>query len=507
MKKQISILLTMGLFCLMGCKETSVDNEIKVVEQYRPNFHFTPKTSWMNDPNGLVYYNGYYHLFYQYYPDDTVWGPMHWGHAKSKDLLNWEHRPIALYPDNLGYIFSGSVVIDKNNTSGFGKDAIIAMFTYHEPIREKAGAIDFQTQGIAYSNDEGETWTKYDKNPVIKNPGIRDFRDPKMFWSYEKLKWQMVLVAKDHVQFYESSNIKDWKKISEFRFNDDPPLGVWECPDLFKLKVEGSEEQKWVLIVSHGGESAPNGGSGTRYFIGDYDGTTFTTNQKESQWIDYGTDNYAGVTFNNEPNNKRIFIGWMSNWNYATVTPTKKWRSAMTLPRELSVYQQNNQYYLKSKLIEGFNEITSSVSRNKISGEFPFKFSYENLQQSEISFDAEIKDSLQIELSNSKGEKYIVAYNKASGLFTTNRINSGQVNFSENYLKSAFQTMNIGVKNRLSIKIVLDASSAEIFLNNGEFVMTNQIFPNENFAHFEILPKADLKIENFNLKEIKNEIE
>ncbi|MFG6685204.1 glycoside hydrolase family 32 protein [Mariniflexile sp. HNIBRBA6329] len=514
MKKHFSILLIAGLICALGCKQSSqnvdealVEQKDVLVEKFRPNFHFTPKANWMNDPNGLVYYKGYYHLFYQYYPDSTVWGPMHWGHAKSKDLLHWEHRPVALYPDSLGYIFSGSAVIDKNNTAGFGKDAMVAIFTYHDPVKEKEGKINYQTQGIAYSNDEGETWTKYEHNPVIKNPGIKDFRDPKVFWNEEKSKWQLVLVAKDHVQIYESPNIKDWSKISEFRFNDNPPLGVWECPDLFKLPVEGSNEQKWVLIISHGGESAPNGGSGTRYFVGDYDGTTFTTNQKESQWIDYGTDNYAGVTFNNTPDNKRIFIGWMSNWNYATVTPTEKWRSAMTLPRELSVYKQNNQYFLKSKPIDGFDAMTQSVAKNEISGDFPHKISFENLQHSEISFDAEIKDSLQIVFSNNEGEKYILAYNKANGLFTTDRTHSGQVDFSENYLKTAFQTMNIGTKDALSIKIVLDASSAEIFLNNGEFVMTNQIFPNENYTHFEILPNTDLKIENFNLKEIENAIE
>tara|TARA_R110002167_G_scaffold62963_1_gene177558 strand:+ start:2626 stop:3465 length:840 start_codon:yes stop_codon:yes gene_type:complete len=275
MQKQISILLILSLAVMFGCKKasekekgisSSADIIKEEVEPYRPHFHFTPEAHyWMNDPNGLVYHNGNYHLFYQYYPNSTVWGPMHWGHAISKDLLHWEHKPIALYPDSLGYIFSGSAVIDKNNTSGFGKDALVAIFTYHDLVKEKAGDIDFQTQGIAFSNDEGNTWTKYDQNPIIKNPGIKDFRDPKMFWNDEKSKWQMVLVAKDHVQFYESDNIKDWKKISEFRFKDNPPLGVWECPDLFKLKVEGSNEEKWVLIISHG-KGAPNGGSGTRYF-------------------------------------------------------------------------------------------------------------------------------------------------------------------------------------------------------------------------------------------------
>lgn len=512
MKHITSVIILISFALIFSCKKTSENKDelsssnvadLKRVEQYRPNFHFTPEANWMNDPNGMVYHNGKYHLFYQYYPDSTVWGPMHWGHAISKDLLHWEHRPIALFPDSLGYIFSGSAVIDKNNTAGFGKDAMVAIFTYHDPIKEKEGKIDFQTQGIAYSNDEGETWTKFDKNPVIKNPGIRDFRDPKVFWNQEKLKWQLVLVAKDHVQIYESENLKVWNKISEFRFKDSPPLGVWECPDLFKLQVEGSNEQKWVLIISHGGESAPNGGSGTRYFIGDYDGTTFTTNQKTSLWVDYGTDNYAGVTYNNEPNNKRIFIGWMSNWNYAVVTPTETWRSAMTLPRELSIYKQNNQYFLKNKLIDAFETLTTTVSANEITGSFPFHFNYEKLQQSEINFDAEIKDSLQVSISNSKGEKYIMTYNKSTGIFSTDRTHSGQVNFSENYFKTGVQKMEIGTKDKISFKIILDASSVEIFLNNGEFVMTNQIFPNENYTQFQLKESNGLQIKDFNVKRIE----
>lgn len=509
MKNLILVLLV--LFVFIGCnqipkdeKNTSqnVDTINSEEELYRSKFHFTPKTGWMNDPNGLVYHNGNYHLFYQYYPDSTVWGPMHWGHAKSKDLLNWEPRPIALYPDSLGYIFSGSAVIDKNNTSGFGKNAMVAIFTYHDTIKEKKGAIDYQTQGIAFSIDEGETWTKYKNNPVIKNPGIKDFRDPKVFWNEDKSKWQMVLVAKDHVQFYESNNLKDWSKISEFRFKDNPPLGVWECPDLFKLKVEGTNVEKWVLIISHGHESAPNGGSGTRYFVGEYDGTTFTTDQKSSLWIDYGTDNYAGVTFNNAPNNKRLFIGWMSNWNYATVTPTEKWRSAMTIPRELVLFKNDNQYLVKSKLIENFSSLTSEVSENDITGNVPYNFQYKNLQQSVIYFEAELKGVLQVQLSNKKGDRYVVKYNPEDRLLTTDRSKSGLVDFNDNYKKMSVQVMNIGKKDKLSIKMVMDASSIEIFINDGEFVMSNQIFPTEKYTSFEI--NKDVIISNFQIKQIEN---
>jgi fructan beta-fructosidase len=508
-----------GLFILLiaiwfGCKDIpKQDNDSKIqhidlVKQlkFRPRFHFTPKANWMNDPNGLVYYKDKYHLFYQYYPDSTVWGPMHWGHAKSKDLLYWEHMPIALYPDSLGYIFSGSAVIDRNNTAGFGKDAMIAIFTYHDPIKEKEGSVLFQTQGLAYSNDEGATWLKYQDNPIIENPGIRDFRDPKVFWNEDRLMWQMLLVAKDHVQIYESSNLKKWIKISEFHFDDTENLGVWECPDLFKLKVEDSTEEKWVLIVSHG-DGAPNGGSGTRYFVGDYDGITFTTNQKSSQWIDYGTDNYAGVTYNNTPDNKRIFIGWMSNWNYAISTPTETWRSAMTLPRELTLLKEKDIYYVKSNLIDGFRGLYTEIPENEIKGNFPFKFEYANLQQSVISFDAELENSLSISLSNNNKESFKINYNKEKGLITTDRSQSGKVDFNEKYANMSIQTMDIGKMEHLSFKLVLDASSIEIFINNGQFVMTNQIFPNENFTLFEINSTIREKINNFKIKYINTTIQ
>ncbi|MEL6303458.1 MAG: glycoside hydrolase family 32 protein, partial [Bacteroidota bacterium] len=319
-------------------------------EPYRPQYHFTPKQNWMNDPNGLVFYKGWYHLFYQYYPDDTVWGPMHWGHARSKDMMHWEHMPIALYPDELGLIFSGSAVIDSQNTSGFGSTqnpAMVAMYTYHLMEGEKAGRDDFQTQGIAYSLDEGTTWTKYEGNPVIPNNGIKDFRDPKVFWHEPTKMWVMALVAGDHVKFYESPNLKEWSHMSDFGKEVGAHGGVWECPDLFPLTDAKSGERKWALLVSIN-PGAPNGGSGTQYFIGDFDGKEFVSAQREAKWLDYGTDNYAGVTYNNLPEEERVFIGWMSNWDYARDTPTESWRSAMTLPRKLFLEKDGEDYWLKN---------------------------------------------------------------------------------------------------------------------------------------------------------------
>ncbi len=290
----------------------------------------------MNDPNGLVYENGVYHLFYQYYPDAIVWGPMHWGHATSKDLVHWKHQAIALFPDELGYIFSGSAIVDSKNTSGLGtaeNPPLIAIYTYHDPKGEKQGRNDFQYQGLAYSLDHGVSWEKYENNPIIPNENsIRDFRDPKVFWNEQLSAWTVVLVAGDHMQLWKSSNLLDWEFMSDFGKDVGAHGGVWECPDLFELKVEGSDQSKWVLLISIN-PGAPNGGSGTQYFVGDFDGTSFTTDQKESKWIDLGTDNYAGVTYNGLSDDKRLFIGWMSNWSYAQETPTKKWRSAMTLAK------------------------------------------------------------------------------------------------------------------------------------------------------------------------------
>ncbi|HWS60197.1 MAG TPA: glycoside hydrolase family 32 protein, partial [Flavobacterium sp.] len=347
--KYVGMLSCIMIFTtIFSCKEGSLtDKKYTEEELYRPNFHFTPKKGWMNDPNGMFYYNGYYHLFYQYYPDSNVWGPMHWGHAISTDLITWTEKPIALYPDEKGYIFSGSAVVDLKNTSGFGSlenPPIVAMFTYHDPKKEKSGEINTQSQGIAYSLDEGLTWKKYEANPIIKNPNIKDFRDPKMTWDNIHKQWLMVLAAGDKTIFYASKNLKDWELLSDFGKNIGAHGGVWECPDFFPVHVDGSDEYKWVLLLSIN-PGGPNGGSATQYFVGDFDGKTFTLDktfsqdikEKQALYIDYGRDNYAGVTWSNisEVDGRKLFVGWMSNWQYAEKVPTEKWRSSMTIPREL----------------------------------------------------------------------------------------------------------------------------------------------------------------------------
>src|SRR5688500_12851431 len=269
---------------IASCSAVKKAPDSQYQEKHRPQIHFSPTSKWMNDPNGMVYYNGVYHLFYQHYPDSTIWGPMNWAHATSKDLVHWQHQPIALYPDSLGYIFSGSAVMDINNTSGFGKDGkvpMIAIFTHHDPKGEKEGSIVYQNQSIAYSLDEGQTWTKYAGNPVLKNPGIRDFRDPKVSWYEDGKKWIMTLATLDRITFYSSKDLKSRTKESVFGYYLGAHGGVWECSGLVILDHNG--KKIWVLIVNIN-PGGPNGGSATQYFTGRFDGTTFTPFQTDTRW-------------------------------------------------------------------------------------------------------------------------------------------------------------------------------------------------------------------------------
>ena len=508
----LMVVVLLSVLCNFSCKEEVkkevVTDEIEVtghyVEPYRSQFHFTPEENWMNDPNGLVYNDGVYHLFYQYYPDSTVWGPMHWGHAVSEDMMKWKHKPIALFPDENGLIFSGSAVMDHNNTSGFGTEdnpAMVAIFTYHDMEGEQAGKKDFQTQGIAYSLDNGDSWTKYEGNPVIGNTGIKDFRDPKVFWNEIEENWTMLLVAGDHLQIWNSPNLKDWKKVSEFGKDKGAHGGVWECPDLFPLKIEGTEEVKWVLLISIN-PGAPNGGSGTQYFIGDFDGTTFTTDQKENKWVDLGRDNYAGVTYNDAPNDERIFIGWMSNWDYARDTPTEKWRSAMTVPRELTLRKVGDEVSLFNYPVIGFEKhvalaypesiIKILPTRKRI---IPLKYS----NQSKTKFTLSVPNA-QIYFRNKNGDSLSIDIDRDKKLVTLDRRKSGNVDFSDKF-SPGVQQMKIPnlPDDPIEIVLLLDHSSLELFINGGQYVMTNQIFPTEFFRAITIVNNSEeeLVIEDF----------
>ena len=411
-----------------GCSQQEVKFMPNNLEQYRPAYHFSPAKGWMNDPNGLVYIDGEYHLFFQHYPDSTVWGPMHWGHAVSKDLVHWDELPIALFPDSLGYIFSGSAVYDAANTSGLGSTAsppLVALFTYHDLEGEKAKTIDFQTQGLAFSLDKGQTWQKYEGNPVLKNPGIRDFRDPKITQVTQadgKSTWVMTLAARDRVHFYESANLKEWTFLGEFGKNEGAHGGVWECPDLLSMTApDGS--QKWVLLVSMN-PGGPQKGSATQYFIGDFKQGVFTPDDTMIRWLDYGPDNYAGVTWANLPKeqNRTLWIGWMSNWDYAQVVPTTTWRSALTLPREISLFDVDGTLLVKSspaKELGGLKGTSYSISGKE-----------SLLPSAALEFLAEVsgEDSFSMLLSNELGEE--VAITKEMGLVTVDRRKAGKGNFN-----------------------------------------------------------------------------
>lgn len=488
--------------------ETTVVSLVNV-EPYRPQYHFTPPAKWMNDPNGLVYNKGVYHLFYQYYPDDIVWGPMHWGHATSTDLLHWKHKPIALFPDKNGYIFSGSAVVDTENTSGFGtieNPPLVAIFTYHDIEGERAGKTDFQTQGIAYSLDNGETFVVYEGNPVIGNNGIKDFRDPKVFWNDQAKNWSMLLVAGDHMQIWQSVDLKTWKKVSEFGKNQGAHGGVWECPDLFKLKVGETDEEKWVLLISMN-PGAPNGGSGTQYFVGEFDGTTFTSDQEEEKWIDWGTDNYAGVTYNNVPNNDRIFIGWMSNWSYARDTPTEKWRSAMTVPRKLTLAKNAKEYQLINYPIEDLTSITSNDFSEKISlgANSQMVISNNNLSQSEIKFKTSARN-FSLNFQNDNGDDLGLRMNGIEGLFVLDRTKSGKVNFQEDFASVQKMPISLLPEGEIEVRILMDWSSIEVFINKGQYVMTTQIFPNNQYSKlvFENNSELDISLGQVAISKIKS---
>lgn len=472
-------------------------------EQHRPQYHFTPDSMWMNDPNGMVYFEGEYHLFYQHYPDDNVWGPMHWGHAVSTDLVRWEHLPIALYPDSLGLIFSGSAVVDWKNTSGFGQDdepPLIAIFTHHLMEGEKAGRNDFQYQSIAYSTDKGRTWTKYAGNPVIPNTDkIRDFRDPKVIWDEDSEQWVMVFAAQDRVRLYGSPNLKDWTFLSEFGEKLGAHGGVWECPDLFPMTIAETGERKWVLLQSIN-PGSPNGGSGTQYFIGDFDGKSFIPDADFAKddtgiWLDYGRDNYAGVTWSDIPqtDGRRLFMGWMSNWDYATIVPTTRWRSATTLARTLALKNTPAGLRLLSQPVAELEQLrakkysVTDLKLNDTSINLTDRMDF-SPTLSEVILEAEVAENatLQLELSNGKGEKYLVGYDAAQQQFFSDRQQAGKQSFSEKFAADIHTAPRMSANKKVRLHVFFDTASAELFADNGAVVITDIFFPNEPFSQLHV---------------------
>lgn len=450
-------------------------------ESFRPVYHHTPAYGWMNDPNGMFYKDGLYHLYFQYNPYGSVWGNMHWGHSTSTDLMHWKFEGCAIVPDAWGAIFSGSCVVDHENTAGFGKEAVVAFYT----SAKSTPWGDIQMQSMAYSLDNGKTFTKYEGNPILTS-SEKDFRDPKVFWYAPGKHWVMILAVGQHMEIYSSVNLKEWKKESEFGAMQGAHGGVWECPDLVEIPVEGTREKKWVLIcnLNPGG---PFGGSAAQYFVGSFDGKKFVNESPtQTKWMDWGKDNYATVTWNNAPDGRCIALGWMSNWQYANNVPTRQYRSANTLARDLTLYREGQELYLKS---------TPSVEVKKARGKkvsIPsFKVSEKHemvnlFEEKQGAYEVEIvihnagASKIAFCLLNDKGEKVSMYYDLNRKQFVMDRSESGTVDFSKDF--PAVTVAPANVDKELTLRLFVDRSSIEAFGEDGKFVMTNLVFPSQPYV-------------------------
>lgn len=444
-------------------------------ESFRPVYHHTPAYGWMNDPNGMFYKDGVYHLYFQYNPYGSVWGNMHWGHSTSTDLMHWNFEGCAIVPDAWGAIFSGSCVVDHENTAGFGKEAVVAFYT-----SAKASPWgDVQSQSMAYSLDNGKTFVKYEGNPILTS-SEKDFRDPKVFWYAPGKHWVMMLAVGQHMEIYSSVNLKEWKKESEFGAMQGAHGGVWECPDLVEIPVEGTREKKWVLIcnLNPGG---PFGGSAAQYFVGSFDGKKFVNESPtQTKWMDWGKDNYATVTWNNAPDGRCIALGWMSNWQYANNVPTRQYRSANTLARDLSLYRLGTELYLKSTPSKETKKARGekvSISSFKVSGKHEVTLFNDGQGAYEIEMVIQNAGASKIGLAllNEKGEKVDMYYDLNRKLFVMDRSESGIVDFSRDF--PAVTVAPVNTDKELTLRLFVDCSSVEAFGEDGKFVMTNLVFP------------------------------
>ena len=489
-----------GKLSAVCCKEMKLSDTFDTGnrEKFRPTYHFSPLYGWMNDPNGMVYKDGEYHLFYQHNPYGSKWGNMHWGHAISKDLINWEHRPDAITPDALGTIFSGSAVVDTDNTAGFGAGAIVAIYTQNS---------DRQVQSIAYSTDNGRSFTKYENNPVLTSDA-RDFRDPKVFWHKETQRWIMLLAVGQEMQIFSSSNLKDWAFESSFGEGQGAHGGVWECPDLFELPVDGTNEKKWVLLcnLNPGG---PFGGSATQYFVGTFNGKEFANESpSQTKWMDWGKDHYAAVTWSDAPDNRRIAIAWMSNWQYANDVPTSQYRSPNSVPRDLSLFTVDGETYLQSAPSPELLKLRDISKKRsfKVNGTRTIKdmiAGNEGAYEIELTIENQYADVIGFRLYNDKGEEVDMQYDMKEKKFSMDRRKSGEVGFNENFPMLTWTAIESG-KDELKLRLFVDKSSVEAFVDGGRFVMTNQVFPSEPYTHIDFYSKGGAyKVDSFVIYKLK----
>ncbi len=433
--------------------------------------HFTPNSGWINDPNGLVYLDGEYHLFYQHNPASTVWGPMHWGHAVSRDLLTWQELPIALAPDAIGAIFSGSAVIDRNNTAGFGANALVAIFTHDTPNTARR-----QMQSLAYSTDRGRTWTKYAGNPVLTPPGQHnDFRDPKVFW-YEngtQSHWVMALAVASEIWLYRSNNLKDWQESSRFGAMYGSHSGVWECPELVQLIVADSGESRWVLFVSVG-KGAPAGGSGMQYFVGDFDGQRFAPQDPpvQTRWADYGADFYAAQAWNDAPDGRKLWLGWMNNWSYGNQIPDDGGRrGSMSLARELSLARVADGLTLVQRPVlpaQPHTPLANWSGRSLAAG----TASIDPARDIEITFRidaATTSDFFGLTLGGAAGSEAVIGYNPQHNKLIINRSAAGPKlpGFAAPHVAPLEPRNGL-----ITLRVIIDRSSIEVFAADGQLVMS-----------------------------------
>lgn len=472
-------------------------------EKFRPLYHHTPAYGWMNDPNGMFYKDGVYHLYFQHNPYGSTWGNMTWGHSTSRDLVNWEFQGDPLLPDAWGTIFSGSCVVDYENTAGFGRGAVIAFYT----SAKSTAWGDSQSQSLAYSLDNGKTFTKYVGNPILTFQE-RDFRDPKVFWYAPDKHWVMILAVGQEMQIFSSKNLKEWKKESSFGAKQGAHGGVWECPDLVQLPVEGSKEKKWVLIcnLNPGG---PFGGSAAQYFVGTFDGKKFTNESPtQTKWLDWGKDNYATVTWSNAPDGRCIALGWMSNWQYQAVLPTSQYRGSNTLARDLTLYKENGDYFLKSAPspeIESLRGEKVSVPSFKVSDTYEINSLLEH-NDGAYEIEMTIKNSgaskIVFSLLNAKDEKIYMYYNVPQKQFVMDRSESGLTDFSKDF--PAVTVAPVGDTDIIRIRLFIDKSSIEVFGEDGKYVMTNRVFPNApyNRLQFESV-RGNFTVKSLNVYKLK----
>lgn len=464
-------------------KELKLSGSFDMVnkESFRPVYHHTPAYGWMNDPNGMFYKDGVYHLYFQYNPYGSVWGNMHWGHSTSTDLMHWKFEGCAIVPDAWGAIFSGSCVVDHENTAGFGKEAVVAFYT----SAKSTPWGDIQMQSMAYSLDNGKTFTKYEGNPILTS-SEKDFRDPKVFWYAPGKHWVMILAVGQHMEIYSSVNLKEWKKESEFGAMQGAHGGVWECPDLVEIPVEGTREKKWVLIcnLNPGGLF---GGSAAQYFVGSFDGKKFVNESPtQTKWMDWGKDNYATVTWNNAPDGRCIALGWMSNWQYANNVPTRQYRSANTLARDLTLYREGQELYLKSTPSSEVKKARGkkvSIPSFKVSEKHEMVNLFEEKQgayEVEIVIQNTGASKIAFCLLNDKGEKVSMYYDLNRKQFVMDRSESGKVDFSKDF--SAVTVAPVNVDKELTLRLFVDRSSIEAFGEDGKFVMTNLVFPSQPYV-------------------------